>query len=184
MTIQTHQGDLFSQSGIIVHGCNCQGAMGSGVAGQLRAKYPFAFKAYEHRHEIFGLQLGDIVAVAHPEMRTRFPTLSRYVSDFDESIPMGDIVVNAMTQYFYGRDKSKLYVDYLAIEAAFARVRMLALVTGMEPNFPLIGCGLANGTWDIAGLRVERGLADVTGHLWQPKVDSLAVSAAPQQSLL
>ena len=32
--------------GVIVHGCNAQGVMGSGVAKQLRAKYPEIYVDY------------------------------------------------------------------------------------------------------------------------------------------
>jgi O-acetyl-ADP-ribose deacetylase (regulator of RNase III) len=33
--------------GIIVHGCNCQGVWGSGVAKQMKEKYPEAFTKYQ-----------------------------------------------------------------------------------------------------------------------------------------
>lgn len=45
--IQHKIGDLFEgDSDIIVHQVNCRGAMGSGVAKQVRARYPNVYKVY------------------------------------------------------------------------------------------------------------------------------------------
>lgn len=174
MAISKNVGNLLAQRGIIVHDCNCLAVMDSGIGEQLRNKYPYAFFAYEHRFDVFGLQLGDIIAVANPGMREVYPTLSRYVSDFNESIPMGDIVVYAMTQYDYGQDGRKVYVDYLAVEAAFARIRMLAQVTGLVPNFSAIGCGQANGSWDKVEPRILAGLGTEHGARWDDGMSACA----------
>ena len=167
MSIIQHEGNLLNQSGIIVHGCNCMGAMGSGVAEKIRSKFPAAYRAYAHRYDVFGLQLGDIVAVANPVLRESSPDVIRHIREFDDSIPPGVVVVNAMTQYDFGRNSDVQYADYHAIEAAFVRVRMLALASGMDVHFPLIGCGLANGKWTQVGPRIQRALTEaVDGNLW------------------
>lgn len=166
MAIKQNSGDLLAQRGILVHGCNCMGVMGAGVADLIRRKYPAAYKAYKRRYDIFGLQLGDIIAVANPELRKHFPDAVRHVSVFDDSIPQDVIVVNAMTQYDYGNDPAVLYADYNAIEAAYARIRMLARAVNMPVHFPAIGCGLANGKWGEVSQRIERGLAGQEGNLW------------------
>ncbi|KWU23370.1 macro domain-containing protein [Burkholderia cenocepacia] len=167
MSIIQHEGDLLKQSGILVHGANCMGVQGSGVADLIRKKFPPAYRAYTHRYDVFGLQLGDIVAVANPALRDAAPQAVRHIREFDSSIPHDVVVVNAMTQYDYGRNPDIRYADYHAIEAAFVRVRMLALATGMQVNFPLIGCGLANGKWTEVRPRIERALTDaVDGNLW------------------
>lgn len=44
--IQTKYGDLLSSKGIIVHGVNSQGVMGSGVAKQIKDKWPEAYGSY------------------------------------------------------------------------------------------------------------------------------------------
>ena len=47
MSIKVIDGDLFDTTApIICHQVNCQGRMGSGVAKQVRAKYPAAYRQY------------------------------------------------------------------------------------------------------------------------------------------
>ena len=43
---------------VIVHGCNTQGAMGSGVAKAIRRKYPWAYEAYIDAYIKVGLDMG------------------------------------------------------------------------------------------------------------------------------
>ncbi|KWT98490.1 MULTISPECIES: macro domain-containing protein [unclassified Variovorax] len=169
MTIRFNTGDLLAQQGIIVHGCNCFGKMGSGMAKAIRNRYPFAYRAYMNRFEVFGLQLGDIVAVANPKLRMQQPELMRHISQFDESIPEGVIVVNAMTQYDYATSddtSTRVFADYPAIEAAFARIYMIAAATKMPVNYPLIGCGLARGKWPEVRERIERSMKNIDSDLW------------------
>lgn len=138
---------------ILVHGCNAQGHMRSGIAKILRDKWSIVFdeyKAYEKEH---GLPLGSISVV---------------------EVAPNTFVVNAITQQyyrgfqgdFYQFDNNRLYVDYDAIEAAFTAINKVfrdspAHKAGnITVNFPLIGCGLANGEWDIVAERIELSLDD------------------------
>ena len=60
--IKVKLGDICSvNSGIIVHGCNAQGVMGSGVAKAIRLKYPQVFEDYKNFKNQFGLELGDYI---------------------------------------------------------------------------------------------------------------------------
>lgn len=46
--IRIVNGDIFqSDADVIVHQVNCQGVMGSGVARQVREKYPYVFQKYQ-----------------------------------------------------------------------------------------------------------------------------------------
>ncbi len=50
MSIKIIDGDLFStKSNYICHQVNCQGKMGSGVAKQIRTKFPTVYKWYKVR---------------------------------------------------------------------------------------------------------------------------------------
>lgn len=122
-------GDLLGATQkVIVHGCNNRGVMGSGVAAQIRAKWPNVYEVYALKHRVFGLELGDIIPVA---------TLD------------GKIVVNAVTQDGFGRDGQR-YVDYAAIERCFETIN--DRVHGWEVNevaMPRIGAGLGGGDWKI-----------------------------------
>ena len=139
------KGDLLTAKGIIVHGCNCQGVMGSGVALQIKTKWPAAFEKYMEHHRLQRLYLGS----AH------------YIAVEDDVI-----VVNAMTQRFYGRD-GRRYVDYDAVGAVFRFVRGLAKHHNLPVHFPLIGCGLAGGDWSVVEPIIHEQLGpNVEATLW------------------
>lgn len=150
-------GDLLSLSeGIIAHGCNTLGVMGAGVALQVRKKYPMAFRAYREAFEQKGLRLGEVIWYqAGPKLW----------------------IANAITQArIYGKP-GEMLASMEAIEEAFSTIGSRARQWGLEVSFPLIGCGLAGGSWDQVGPRVERALGEVDSTLWrwEPKP-----SAAPK----
>lgn len=166
--IKQNIGDILSlDRGILVHGCNCQGFMGAGIAAAIRAKWPAVYQAYRDRRAEFGLQLGDIIPV-YGDISKNAAAARRHGSAaraFDGGMPPELIVVNAMTQYSFGRDG--VHVDYDAVEAAFLRVKLLARDSGLPVHFPLIGCGLAGGDWAEVSARIERALGDdVDKTLW------------------
>lgn len=175
--MNTIEGDILSATrGVLVHGCNCQGVMGGGIAKLIRDKWPDVYLAYRRVYQSEGLRLGDIVTVAHPYLGFHpDPAVKGYnerarghAHDFSSQIPNRDfVVVNAMTQYDFGRDPGVVYVDYDALEAAFLRVRLLARDLKLPVHYPLIGCGLANGKWEEVSARIERALGpDVEKNLW------------------
>lgn len=125
-------GDLLSAKGIIVHGCNAQGVMGSGVALAIRRKFPGAYNVYRHAYETQGLRLGS------------------YTFWVEDDVT----IINGVTQEFYGRD-SKQYVDYEAVRQVFNSVAEIQHIVGGPVNFPLIGCGLGGGDWTIVSKIIE-----------------------------
>jgi O-acetyl-ADP-ribose deacetylase (regulator of RNase III) len=122
-------GDLLGATQkVLVHGCNNHGVMGSGVARQIRARWPNVYEVYALKHKVFGLELGDIIPVG---------TLD------------GKIVVNAVTQDGFGRDGHR-YVDYNAIETCFRKINDRVDVWEVaEVAMPRIGAGLGGGDWSI-----------------------------------
>ena len=131
----------------------------------VRKKWPAVYEAYKQRHAKFGLNLGDVIVVGHRCWRTE-KNVFRHFSEVDSTVPESVIAVNAMTQVDFGRT-NKVYVDYDAIEAAFSRIRLLARDSGLSVNFPLIGCGLANGDWKEASRAIEHGLGSrIEANLW------------------
>jgi len=159
-----HVGNLLDVTkGIIVHGCNCQGVMGSGVAKSIRDKWPSVYNAYNDHYNFEGLHLGDTIPVCG-ERNTNSIHISKYTHQLPEEL----IVVNAMTQYEYGGVKGVVYVDYDAVAACFSCIKLLARDTGLPVHFPLIGCGLANGDWNIVSEIIESALGpDIEKHLWR-----------------
>lgn len=123
------KGDLLKlaeegQFNVIVHGCNCFKTMGSGIAKQIREKYPSAYEA-DLSYSIRGdyNKLGN-----YSIMRGK---------KFD--------IINAYTQYDFGRGS-----DVFEYEAFALILKKLAHVySKCNFGFPLIGCGLAGGNKDI-----------------------------------
>lgn len=124
--LEYRKGNLLSvTSGIIAHGCNAQGVMGSGVAFQIKNKYPEAYLDYL----IMPKRLGEV-------------SLVKVTKDL--------YVANCITQEYYGRDKSVVYVDYDAINLVMNK--LCRIQQECTVNMPKIGAGLANGDWS----KIER----------------------------
>lgn len=137
---------------VIVHGCNAQGIMGSGLALQVRTRYPEAYRCYNTaiknwNVEIDGPLLGSIIWY---EVK---PSLH---------------IANAITQEHFGREK-KRYVSYEAIDSVFAVIAHEAHKREMHVHFPMIGAGLGGGDWavisDIIRFRLS-GYDSVPYTLW------------------
>lgn len=128
---------LNAEESIIMHGCNAQGVMGSGVAACIRLKYPTAYQAYLRAQEIYGLNLGDISVdtIAHPVT-----------------------VINAITQEFCGRDNRR-YVSYDAIAKAAEKVNGRFALERIA--IPKIGAGLGGGNWQVIESILENHAPDI-----------------------
>lgn len=149
----THRvGDMLNEatSGIIIHGCNCQGVMGGGIAKLIRAKWPDVYNVYRKTYENYGgLELGDIIPVKVNEDLT---------------------VINCMTQKHFGTDVRHL--DYEAVVAVAAAInKALEYNTDPKPvtiHTPLLGAGLAGGNWNIVETILDEGVDERTANfiLW------------------
>lgn len=151
--------------GIIVHGCNCRGVMGAGIARSIRDRWPDVYAAYRKQFQSCGLRLGDVVVVA--PQRAMEARVARHVHETTSQLPAELFVVNAMTQDRFGGEPGVVYADADAIEACFMRVALLARDTGLPVHFPLVGCGLAGGRWEDIGPRIGRALRGVEHTLWK-----------------
>lgn len=137
------------ERGIIVHGCNSHGIMRSGIAAEVSRRWPEAYRVYRKSFE--------------DSCKSQF-----HAGDEYSGIPLGHItwavvgenkiIVNAVTQKDFGRDPNVRYVDYDAIQDAFATIAIGGLFDEAKKfgiHFPLIGCGLANGMWEIVEPLIE-----------------------------
>jgi O-acetyl-ADP-ribose deacetylase (regulator of RNase III) len=132
------RGDLFkTEAEVIIHGCNCQGVMGAGVAKIIKEKYPEAYKLYRNEYNKNGLKLGNIQCV------------------WDNS----KLIINAMTQEFCGNDKNIVYVDYNAVRECMNKIYVQN--ASYSVAMPKIGCGLANGDWNIVKQIIKEELPDM-----------------------
>jgi O-acetyl-ADP-ribose deacetylase (regulator of RNase III) len=120
-------GDLVKdadQFDVIAHCANCFHSMGSGIAPQIKDKFPEAYAAD------CATKKGDL---------DKLGTISHTTSG-------KPIVVNLYGQYDYtGRRSGKMDLDYDAIRKAL--IAMKEKFSGKTMAMPKIGAGLAGGDW-------------------------------------
>ncbi len=139
--IETQKGDIRNVTkGIIIHGCNAQGVMGSGVALSIKTKWPGAFTEYKQ-------------SVDHIGAANSLGSISIY--NADEHL----MIVNAVTQFYYGQGKR--FVNYEALTRAFETTRLLLMShPGFDLYFPAIGAGLGGGNWKIISTIIDETIPD------------------------
>lgn len=147
--IQTKIGNLMNVTeGHIVHGCNAQGVMGSGVALAVTRKFPTAYQAYMTRYNTVGLTLGEAYPV---------------------SINAKLILWNAITQGNYGYGIRQ--VSYDAVQTCFETVNdFIAEQNRQAPqeiHIPMIGAARGGGNWEIIREIIEQTM-DYPVTLWLP----------------
>ena len=128
----------------IMHGCNAQGVMGSGVAKAIREEWPDAYEEYAayiiEAKRLRTHPLGTIqVSIVKP-------------SEYNVDKYSNQYIINAITQDYYGRDGSR-FVSYDALENCFSLVENR--FPGKSIAMPKIGAGLGGGDWDIISTIME-----------------------------
>jgi len=143
MAVIIVNGDLLKASeDIIGHQVNCKGVMGSGVAKLIKEKYPEAFEFYKDKCN---------ATVDKQELLG--------VCQLVESAK-GKTIANLFGQLKYGRGKEQ-YTDYAALEGALIDLKNSAMKTNSSIALPFnIGCGLANGSWDVVSKMIDEIYSD------------------------
>ena len=129
------------QRGLILHGVNCQGVMGSGVALAIRKKWSDVFPTYQKVCEAFN-DPDTLLGMSH------------FVR-VDEELYVG----NLFTQKFYGRD-GKRYADPVAVAETLEEAINYAKTYNLPVYMPRIGCGLGGLDWMTDVLPVVERLAN------------------------
>lgn len=123
----------------LIHQVNAQGKFASGIAGEIRQRIPEAYESYMNMYNV-------------------------WISRGNKDIPLADFnvsksgVINLVGQQYYGRD-GKRYTNYGALAQGFSCIEEYFRLDGCGGDVPLprnvtlglpkIGCGLANGSWEI-----------------------------------
>lgn len=116
------------EHGVVLHGCNTSGvAYGSGVAGAIRKKWPYAYEAYTENGS--GKHL---LGTTHFLIRSETPGL---------------VIANGYTQINYGSD-GKRYASADAVERCTKAGAEYADAFDLPLYMPKIGCGLGGLSWD------------------------------------
>ena len=158
------KGDIFkSDATAILHQVNCQGVMGSGVAKQVREKYPHVYRYYkawcDDKH-------------MNPKIDFhKSPLLGRIQVVYTEEFRAGEkpatvqAIVNLFAQDKYGRG-GKCYTDYEALKSCLQQVNKL--FRGMTVAIPyLMSCSRGGGDWNIVSRIIEETLTDCDVTLYE-----------------
>lgn len=120
------------EKGIIIHGCNCEGAFGSGIAGQIREQFEEVYDAYASLGWPNHNRLGDTQTI---------------------KVGPDKWICNAFTQKTFGGVPGVKYAYASAIEEALSAIAKYVgyiKTTGeeIEIHLPLIGAGLGGLDWE------------------------------------
>ena len=134
--------DIFeSGADIICHQVNCQGVMGSGVAKQVRERYPWVYAHYKRLCNTYK---------NHKERMLGFAQ-STFIDENTE-------IVNLYAQLSYGYDGA-CYTDYYALKQGLKHLS----VTNHKKTIAipyLMGCHRGGGDWNIVYKIIEEVFAD------------------------
>lgn len=115
------------EEGVVLHGCNCVGGFGSGVAGAIRRKWPDVYEAFKENG------VGEeLLGTTEFLMRSTRPRL---------------VVANGYTQINCGND-GKRYADLDAVNSCVKAGVEYADAFDLPLYMPKIGCGLGGLSWD------------------------------------
>lgn len=140
--IRIIDGDLFDTTApVIAHQVNCQKKMGSGVAKQVRERFPDVYEEYLKKDG----KLGDVF-VCH-------------------SMPL---IANLYAQDKYGYDGAQ-YTDLEALKKCFQKLNMAASNSNFRTiAMPYkIGCGRGGADWNVVYKMIEEIFTDIDIELWR-----------------
>lgn len=150
------KGDLLElaatgQAKVIVHGCNCFHAMGSGIAGYLASRFPQIPQAdREQSPYAVPRKLGtfSLAMVTHQILRGQDKVFNKHLLDTPFQC------VNLYTQFTPGPD----FIESVFI---FALKELNKEFAGDHLWFPKIGCGIGGGNWERVEALMLEHLKDV-----------------------
>ncbi|UUZ81494.1 macro domain-containing protein [Paenibacillus sp. P26] len=150
MPVHMIHGDLMQATeSIIGHQVNCQSVMGSGVAKQIRSRFPVVYTEYlrfcrDHPNNLLGrCQLVRID-----------PGTEKYVA-------------NLFGQLYYGFDGKK-YTNDDALRNALSELYAFAKSNQYSVALPYkIGCDRGGGDWDMVSKMIDGIFTDVDVTLYQ-----------------
>ena len=151
---------LDSNCDYICHQVNCQGVMGSGIAKQIRERWPEVYEGYRRFCEHYG---------QHDTKKLLGKVYRGRINGDDKC------VLNMFSQDTYGYDGSR-FTSYDAFAHCLEVIREYPLISKSSSiGFPKnIGCGLGGGNWKVISALIEEILGEeyeVYIYEYEPKED-------------
>jgi len=130
--IRIHNGDIFKAPvDIIIHQCNCFNTMGSGIAKEIKKRFPAAAAADQATKKGSKDKLGNFSFAAPTDEQDKW-------------------IVNLYGQYKFGNDKQ--YTNYAAVGYALLNIYSWLLERRLKDKVIGIpygmGAGLGGGDWE------------------------------------
>lgn len=123
----------------LIHQANCFHTMGTGIARDVRSRYPEAFEA---------------------DKKTPYGLLTKLGTFSDAEVLPNRFICNMYGQYCYGRDKR--YTDYEAVYSGLFSIKYWAQDNNINclliPH--LMGCRNAGGDWQIVRAIIDSHFKD------------------------
>ena len=146
---------LESDCDYICQQVNCMGKMNSGIAKQIREKWPVVYQNYMEKYNILngvsGALLGDIQIVG-------------LWDDYNET-KFHQSVINMYSQLNYGYD-GRRYTSYDAFWNCVNLIKQ-SVPTDKKIGFPCnIGSGLGGANWNVILTMIDTVLADYTVEIY------------------
>ena len=139
----------------ICHQVNCQGRMGSGIAKQIRERWPVVYQEYQAKFDVIEEEIIKLCGSWESQM-----DVSEALLGDVQFVAVGEnkTVVNMFAQQYYGYDGLR-YTSYDAFWSCLGKIKEY-IPKGSTIGFPLkIGCGLGGANWDVIRTMVEQVLA-------------------------
>ena len=148
--IKIIDGNLFeSKANIICHQCNCQGVMGSGVAAEVKLRYPHVFQAYRKDYLDGKLELGYVCFA---------------------SAKQDQVIANMCGQDLFGYNGS-MYTNYDKLQDCLNKVKEYATFEyDVKPVIALpylMSCRRGGGDWNVVYKMIEDTFKDFDVEIWR-----------------
>lgn len=140
----------------ICHQVNCQGRMGSGIAKQIKERWPVVYEEYQKAFNNRTKEISDIFGGPTDPLIAGETLLGH-----SQQIKVNDTqtVINMFAQQYYGYD-GKRYTSYDAFWACLGGIRN-SVPKGSKIGFPAkIGCGLGGANWEVIFRMIEQVLGE------------------------
>ncbi|MDD5015810.1 MAG: hypothetical protein PHW73_12080 [Atribacterota bacterium] len=139
----------------MAHGANCFCTMGSGIALQVKKEFPAAYEA-------------DLKTI-----KGDFNKLGNYTyADYRWNGQFAFRVINAYTQYNYGREKIQLDYEALTLVPNY----LFPLVTADQTPDPVLGMLAHRASIENNDVRLLIRVADPIARLFQQPADQLRIA--------
>lgn len=141
-------------SGCIIHQVNAAGVMGSGVAKELKDRYPDVWQDYSVACKYY----------TTPATRMGVCVISQVTSKLR--------VASIFAQLTYGYENLKTpgsvrYTSYDALDVGLADLATRLRDQDVVFHYPLIGAGRGGGQWSVIREIINFRLAGFEHHLWE-----------------